>query len=306
MASLRTRSVSLAILLCLSMPLAESKHRRDDPHLARMKEIHREVKEGRAQAVLYELESMTKNNPKDVEAWILLSKVYTDLDMSSSGGKMIGKAMDAAKNAVAAAPTNSTALKTLAELHAQRGNFKEALTLIDRAIASPIQDPFVYKSEALMLSELKRDKEAVAAWDKFASIHPAANTSPNQMDDGALIYARGGLTDKACALYDKLNAVQPSEKWILKKAEAYDMGGKTKEAIGVYTELIRLHPSDELALMERAKLKSKLGKHKEALVDMDAAIKEMPTSKMYLERASIYEKLGNAKMAQRDREKARE
>lgn len=84
------------------------------------------------------------------------------------------------------------------------------------------------------------------------------------------------------------------------------MGGRTNQAIGVYSELIKLHPGDELALMERAKLKSKLGKHKEALADMDAAIKEMPTSRMYLERASIYEKLGNAKMAQRDREKARE
>jgi tetratricopeptide (TPR) repeat protein len=306
MARIRSASFFLMVLLCLSVPVADCKRHRSDAHAERMKEIRRQVKEGQAQAVVYELESITRNNPKDVEAWVLLSKVYTDLDMSSSGGKMIGKAMDAAKNAVAAQPDNSTALKNLAELHAQRGNFKEALSLIDRAIAAPHQDPFVYKSKALMLSELKRDKEAVAAWDMFASTHPAANTSPNQMDDGALIYARGGLTDKACALYDKLNAVSPSEKWILKKAEAYSMGGRTNQAIGVYSELIKLHPGDELALMERAKLKSKLGKHKEALADMDAAIKEMPTSRMYLERASIYEKLGNAKMAQRDREKARE
>lgn len=297
-------SAALLLLICQSTQVAEGKKHRHRIDSDRMKEIRQLVKSGRAQTVVYELESMTRKNPRDAEAWLLLSKVYTDLDMS--GGNLIGKAMDAAQKAVDVQPHNSTALKTLAELHAQRGHFKEALRLIDLAIAQPRQDPFVYKTKALILSEVKRDKEAVAAWDKFASLTPIANTSPNQMDDGALIYARGGLTDKAIALYDKLNAIAPSERWVLKKAETYAMGGKTNEAIGVYSELIRLHPGDELALMERAKLKSKQGKYKEALADMDAAIREMPTSSMYLERAGIYEKLGNSKMAQRDREKARE
>ena len=302
MARLWTRTACFLILLSISLPFSEAKRQSD--YSLRMPEIRKAVKEGRAQSVVYELESITRKNPQDVEAWVLLSRVYADLDLS--GGNLIGKAVDAATKAVEVQPTNSTALKNLAELHAQRGNFKEALSLIDRAIESPHQDSFVYKSKALMLSELKRDKEAVAAWEMFASKNPAANTSPNQMDDGALIYARGGLTDKACALYDKLIVASPSEKWILKKAEAYSMGGRTKEAIAVYSHMIDLHPGDELARMERARLKAKLGKYKEALVDMDAAIKEMPTTKMYLERAAIYEKLGNAKMAQKDRERARE
>ncbi|MBX9950977.1 MAG: tetratricopeptide repeat protein [Candidatus Obscuribacterales bacterium] len=297
-------SAAILCLICVTTQVAEGKKKGNGADSARLKEIRYQVKAGKAQTVVYELESITRKDPKNVEAWLLLSKVYTDLDMS--GGNMIGKAMEAAQKAVDAQPHNSTALKTLAELNAQRGHFKEALSLVDLAIAQPHQDPFAYKTKALILSEIKRDKEAVAAWDKFVSLNPFANSSLNQIDDGALIYARGGQTDKAIALYDKLNSITPSEKWILKKAETYAMGGRVNEAIGVYSELIRLHPGDELALMERAKLKSKQGKYKEALTDMDAAIKEMPTSSMYLERAGIYEKLGNAKMAQKDRQRARE
>ncbi len=51
---------------------------------------------------------------------------------------------------------------------------------------------------------------------------------------------------------------------------------------------------------------SKLRRDKDALADMNLVIKEMPTSSMYLERAQIYEKLGNAEKWQKIEGKARE
>jgi len=266
-----------------------------------MREIRQQVSAGKDQAVVYELESIVRRNPKDSEAWELLAKVYTDLDFN---GNMTAKAFAAAEKAVEAAPNNSTCLKALAEQHARKGRFKEALALLDKAAKQKVVDPFVYKSYALILSETKRDKEAVVYWDKFAARKDTANSNIVQMEAGALIYARAGLTDKAVAIYDRMNVIAPSDTWVAKKAEAYALGGRTKEAIDVYSKMIVKQPDDEMAHLERARLYSKLGKDKEALSDMDAAIKEMPTSSVYLERAKIYEKLGNAKMAKRDREKA--
>lgn len=300
----RKRIAALLVFLSLASNASVfAKRKPVDAHEARMKEIRIQVKNGKAQAVVYELESITRRDPKDAEAWLLLSKVYTDLDFS---GSMMPKAIEAAKKGVEAAPDNSTCLKTLAELYARKGQFKDANALLDKAMAQKVVDPFVYKSKALVLSETKRDKEAATYWDKFVALNPRANTNLNHMDGGALIYARAGMTDKAIALYDKMFEMTSNESWVMKKAEAYIFAGRSKDAITVYSKMISDHPDDEMALMERSKLYSKLGKNKEALADLNAAIKELPTSSMYLERARIYEKLGNAEMAKRDRAKARE
>ncbi len=295
----RKRIVTLLVFACLLPQISvDAKRHSKDPHKRRLVEIRRQIQAGKAQHVVYELESITSNNPQDAEAWILLSKAYTDLDFS---GSMMPKAIAAAQRAVDAAPNNSTCLKSLAELYARKGRFKEALALLHKAMEQKVVDPFVYKSCALILSETKRDKEAVIYWDKFVEVNPKANTNINHMDGGALIYARAGQTDKAADLYDKMYEMEPSDRWISKKAEAYSLVGRNKDAIAVYSKMISRQPDDEISLIARARLYSKLGKNKEALADMNAAIKEVPTASMFLERAKIYDRLGNAAMAKRDR-----
>ncbi len=296
----RTAALLVSFFLAASGSVCAKRHSKDPRH-ARMLEIRRQIKAGKAQTVVYELESMTRNDPKDAEAWSLLSKVYTDLDFS---GSMMAKAIAAGEKAVEAAPNNSTCLKMLAELYARKGQFKKAFALLDTAMAQKVVDPFVYKTRALILSETKRDKEAAACWDKFVALNPRASTNINSLDGGIMIYSRAGMTEKAIALCDKAYTLTSSEGWIMKKAEAFTLGGRLKDAIAIYSTMISHHSDDEIALMERARLYCKLGKDKEALADMDAAIKELPTSSMYLERAKIYDRLGNAKMAKRDRDRA--
>lgn len=295
------KQISMLLLaIMFAAPCAESRGRRD-AHEMQLQEIRRQLKAGKAQNVVYELESLTRRDPQDVEAWLLLSKCYLDLDFS---GNKIDKAMEAARKAVEAAPANSTALKACAEIHARKGQFKEALALLDKALAQKKVDPFVYKSRALILSETKQDKEALADWQKFESLVPSATTSYNSMDGGAIIYARAGKTDEAIARYDRLSKMRPGAAWDVRKGEAYVLGGRFKEAIAYYSKLIARSPDDETSLLARARLYCRVGRDKEALGDMNAVIREMPTSSMYLERARIYEKLGDAKAAKRDRDKA--
>ncbi|MBA3992149.1 MAG: hypothetical protein C0469_01385 [Cyanobacteria bacterium DS2.3.42] len=296
-------ALAFLLMLFLTQISEAKKHKPEDAHSMRMREIRRHLKSGKPEAVRFELESMTRNDPGDAEAWQLLSKVYMDMDFS---GTQMGKALDAAKKAVEAAPNNSTCLKGLAEIYARMGKFKEAMALLDKAVAQKSVDPFCYKSRALILSETKHDKEALVEWQKFEALNPNAKTSYNSIDGGALIYARAGRTDEAVALYDRLQRIRPSFAWTDKKAEAYVLGGRLKEAIDEYSKVLVASPDNEMALLGRARIYSKLGRDKDALADMNLVIKEMPTSSMFLERAHIYEKLGNAEMAKRDRAKARE
>lgn len=277
--------------------------RHPDGEPGRMRELRMMVRSGRAQEAIYQLESMTRKNPRDVQAWLLLSRVYIDMD-ETNNGNMMEKAISAAQAALAVQPNNSTCLKALAELYARKGRFKEAIALLDKAVAQKNVDPFTYKAYALILSENKRDKEAARYWDKFAQSMPNANSSLRHLDGGALIYSRAGETDKAVALYDKIYQMEPLDSWLMKKAEAYENGGRNNQAIEIYSKIIRAQSDDELALSARAKLYSKIGKNKEALADMNAAIKELPTSKLYRQRAGIYEKMGNSAMAKKDRERA--
>lgn len=272
-----------------------------EAHKQRMKELHLLVVKGRAATVQYELESIVKQNPRDVDAWLLLSRVYSDLDYNDS---LMPKAIHAALMAVQAAPNNSTCLKTLAELYAKKGRFDEARKLLDKAMLDRKVDPFVYKAYALILSETKHDKEAVKYWEMFESVSPNALNNIKHMDAGAIIYARAGMTDKAAALYDQMFLKDHNSRWLQLKAEAYMMVGRSKDALAVYSKMIVDYPEDELARVARAKLYTKLGRDKEALADMDVAIKELPTTSLYLERARIYDKLGNAEAAKRDRERA--
>jgi len=282
-------------------PVAEAR-RYSDAHDQRLREIRMVIKSGKPQDVVYELESMTRKDPRDIHAWLLLSKAYCDMDMT--GSNMMGKSIAAAKSALEVAPNNSTCLKTLAELYARKGRFKEAIALLDRAVMQKRVDPMTYKAYALILSETRKDKEAAKYWDKFAEVFPGANTSMNHMDGGALIYARAGQTEKAVALYDKIYQIHPLDSWTMKKAEAYEYGGQTQKALDLYSKVIAAHADDELALHARAKLYCKVGKNKEAIADMNAAIKELPTSSFYMERARIYEKMGNTEMAKKDRQRA--
>jgi tetratricopeptide (TPR) repeat protein len=293
----------LSVFSSFTLSLDALARRHHDAGALRMRELRRMVHAGRAQEAIYELESMTRKNPKDVEAWLLLSRVYIDMD-ETNNGNMMGKAIAAAKSALSVRPNNSTCLKALAELYARQGRFKEAIALLDKAVAQKNVDPFTYKAYALILSENKRDKEAARYWDKFAVAMPNAESSLRHLDCGALIYARAGETDKSVALYDKIYQMEPLDSWLMKKAEAYEMGGRNNLAIDLYSKIIKGQADDELALSARAKLYSKIGKNKEALADMNAAIKELPTSKLYLQRAGIYEKMGNAAMAKKDRERA--
>lgn len=269
----------------------------------RLQEISRLIKAGKAPSVVIELEQMVKREPYNALAWSTLSHAYLDSDNSA---KPLAKAIAAGERAVSLRPKNSHFSKMLAELYARQGEFNKALALLDRAMSGRNIDPFCYKTRALIYSEMKRDKEALSDWEFFLKLHPGAKNSIPNMEEGAMIFARGGQTDRAIANYDTLMMRSPSAApmWQIKKAECLSQAGKPKLAIDVLTAHLKKEPDDEVALLQRAKTYRKLGMNKEALKDLNTAISELPTTSMYIERAKLHEAMGNAALAKKDRDKA--
>jgi len=297
-------NIAMSMAICISgsavhaqYPVAEEESK------GRLKEIDQLIRAGRAPSVVVELEQMVKRDPNNPLAWSTLSRAYLDADFSSNP---LAKAVAASERAVQLRPKNSRFLKYLAELYARKGEFKKALSLLDKAMSGRRIDPFCYKTRALIYSEMKRDKEALADWEMFLKLHPTASNHTPNLEEGAMIYARGGQADKAIAIYDKLASQAPggAAMWQLKKAECLAQAGKPKLAIDVLTKHLVKEKDDEVALMQRAKYYRKLGMNSEALKDVSFAIKCMPTTSMYKERASLYEAMGNAALAKKDRETA--
>lgn len=261
------------------------------------------IQRGKAPAALPQLEHFTREHPHSERGWLLLNKAYLDVDTDGQGLRL---AVTSMKQAVALNRANSTLNKQLAELYARSGQFKLALKWMDNALLCVPPDPFIYKSRARIYSEIKRDKEAVADFERFAQLLPKKALEPENMELGALCYQRNGQVDKAIKIYDTLWAGNKSLAWPLKKAACYAQVGKDKEAIGVYSLVIKESPNDEIALLERGKLLAKLGQNKEAMRDFSAALETTPTSSIYLERAKLYDKLGKPELAKRDRDKAKD
>lgn len=261
------------------------------------------IQRGKAPAALPQLEHFTREHPHSERGWLLLNKAYLDVDTDGQGLRL---AVTSMKQAVALNRANSTLNKQLAELYARSGKFKLALKWMDNALLCVPPDPFIYKSRARIYSEIKRDKEAVADFERFAQLLPQKALEPENMELGALCYQRNGQVDKAIKIYDTLWAGNKSLAWPLKKAACYAQVGKDKEAIGVYSLVIKESPNDEIALLERGKLLAKLGQNKEAIRDFSTALETTPTSSIYLERAKLYDKLGKPELAKRDRDKAKD
>lgn len=296
--ALKTVALAIIIASAFMQPGLCNKRGEANKKLNRFENlIHR----GKSPAALPLLENFTREYPQSQRGWLLLNKAYLDVDTDGQGLRM---AITSMKKAIEFNKGSSELNKALGELYARNGQFKLALKSMDNALRCVPQDPFIYKSRARIYSEIKRDKEAVADYEHFTQLLPSKATEQENLELGALCYQRAGQVDKAIKIYDTLWAGNKSLAWPLKKAACYAQAGKNKEAIDVYSLVIKQSPGDEIALLERGKLHSKLGHNKEALKDFTTAIDSTPTSSIYLERAKVYDRIGKPELAKRDRAKA--
>lgn len=126
---------------------------------------------------------------------------------------------------------------------------------------------------------------------------------------GHLLRARAlrktGKIKEACAEYDVVVAAKPSLEALSERSDARVSAGDTKGALEDMAAVLKLSPKDDFAWAARGDYYLELKRYKEAIADYTQAIELQPRSKStYIKRAHAREKVGDAKGAAEDREKA--
>lgn len=155
-----------------------------------------------------------------------------------------------------------------------------------------------------MLTEIKRDREALKDYERFFAVCPQTRGDARYIEQAALLYQRAGQLRRSIELYSQLYRLNPCDAWLLKKAACYTQLNKFQEAMAAYSEVLARNHEDEIALLERGKLRAHIGLFEPALQDFNQAIKTAPTASVYRERAKVYEKLGKTEAAKQDRARA--
>lgn len=130
------------------------------------------------------LEERTRNHPEDAEAWIQLGHVYFDADQ-------VEKAIQAYETSLRLKPDNAPVLTDLGIMYRRSGQPEEAIRRFDMAIAADpkLENPRFNKG-VVLLHDLKKEAEALAAWEALLAINPLAMAPNGQSVDELVTHYR--------------------------------------------------------------------------------------------------------------------
>jgi len=151
-------------------------------------------------------------------------------------------AEDLYRQVLGAQPGNFDALHLCGVLMQQRGRSREALALIEAALAANARVAAAHCNRGLVLAALGRHEQALASYERALALKP----------------------DYAEAFYNRGNALA-----VLKRFD---------EALASFAEAIALRPDYPLALLNRAQVLQQLGRTREALASFDLALALAPGS----------------------------
>jgi tetratricopeptide (TPR) repeat protein len=195
---------------------------------------------------------------------------------------------------LSASPLNGPMLQARAESYLQLHQFDLALADTDAAMKSGLISPQL-RLLRINIFVRKGDTPAVAA-------EVGQLIKENPSSDFAFVvagktYAAIGMRDKAMASFDRAIAIKPYAYIYINRSQIRpyaDLGGKLADIDAA----LKLEPEQEDALVERARLLSRAGKHAEAIELYDQAIKgALDSSDIELYRAIALQRAGRSSEA---------
>ncbi|HMW90340.1 MAG TPA: tetratricopeptide repeat protein [Candidatus Obscuribacter sp.] len=279
--------------------------REKDPNSpqAQLKRAAQLVKSDHVVAAKPILNKLLKQDPRNVKALRLLAECHINENLEGTGHK---RARQLLQRAIRIDPDYSDSYRLLADIELIDGNYKQALTLCDRALACTKPANIAHRTKSIALTNVKRPKEAVKEMELFLEGMKKVGKKPptRTVEVYAGTLEEAGMYKEAIAVYSQMQKESYSDHMALKVAQCYQKMAKPEEAVRTLDQLIKANDQDELALAERARIFVSMGKLKEALRDYSKSLELAPMSKSYLERAAVYEKLGMKDKANSDRQKA--
>ncbi|MBI5174597.1 MAG: tetratricopeptide repeat protein [Candidatus Melainabacteria bacterium] len=282
-------------------PTAREKN--PNSHQAQLKKAAQLVKTDHVVAAKPILIKLLKKDPTNVKALRLLAECHINENLEGTGHK---RARQLLQRAIKIDPDYSDSYRLLADIELIDGNYKQALTLCDRALACSKPASIAHRTKSIALTNVKRPKEAVKEMELYLEGMKKVGKKPptRTVEIYAGTLEEAGMYKEAIAVYSQMQQESYSDHMALKIAQCYQKMAKPEEAVRTLDQVIKANDQDELALAERARILVSMGKLKEALRDYSKSIELAPMSKSYLERAAVYEKLGMKDKANSDRQKA--
>ncbi len=164
---------------------------------------------GLAAEAMKEYEILTKVEPEDDSHLINLGEQHWQKNTAADKKKAIDIWKKIAKKG------SAETIARLAEVYAEHELTAEALDMFQKAISMKKDDPQLYKGLAGVLERLRRDDDAIAAWEKVLDFAPfdAGNKGLRREARGRIIgiAARTGRLHAKIAQYKKKFVVDPKD-----------------------------------------------------------------------------------------------
>lgn len=254
-----------------------------------------------AEKQLADFSAAIETDPSNVEAWQARGLYYLSKDQDEKAAEDFSKLLESDGD-------NLGALNALAEALTNLKKYDEALKLIDRVIKSRPMASLGYTARA-RIQILKGDEKAgledlnkalemeprdVAALlmraryyysqKKFteakADVEKALSLRPGMVQGilmRAVVAAEQGKYDEAIADMQMLSSADPSNvEWKLQIAQFYSADKRPRKAIEVANEVLKSSAENAMAIRIRGDAYLSIGKHAEAVADLETALKGDP------------------------------
>lgn len=115
-----------------------------------------------------DLEKKAAAHPDSAPDWINLGNIYFDSQQPE-------KAITAYERALELAPRNADVLTDLGIMYRETGRYTRALECFREAVAiNPRHENAMYNEGVVLLNDLRKKAEAVAAWQRLMDVNPQA------------------------------------------------------------------------------------------------------------------------------------
>jgi|AGTN01.2.fsa_nt_gi Putative Zn-dependent protease, contains TPR repeats len=250
------------------------------------------------QKALADYKKATLLEPKNPAGWIGIVDVYKSMKRKDDAYKVLNQAIEAA-------PKAATLYEKRADM---RSNFlmdNEALQDIDKAIMLDPKVEYYERRGNILIGMGEFDK---ALRDSETMIRKFPKDVKGYAMQGNLCLNLEKYP-KAIESYSKALSIFPREKQCWQnRAYCYEKLGNRSEALSDYRNLVALEPTNVKWRLQKATLECRIGDKQRAIEDYSAAIahsKQPVLARIYMDRAKLYDQLGNGGKAAADRKKAR-
>jgi tetratricopeptide (TPR) repeat protein len=245
-----------------------------------------QIDERALRMAMSEFQKVTEKDPKDIDSWVTLGRLYQGTNDSSDAEK-------AYNTALTLDPDNEEALTGLALVYGNNGDTGKA---IEKLKAATEKNP--NPRSLMILAEAYRNqqdyKDAAEAEKKALEMQPE-----NERLAGALandLY-RAGQYEDALAIYSELAAHNPKETaYLLQMAEIYGSKHDFAKAHDAVDKAKKIDLGDEDPRKLEIELFERENKHDDAIVALksflDDTAKKVYSKEEQQKRAGYYEELG--------------